>query len=133
MERFWTRLARGKLFMPLLSELICLASSVKFNYQPLAAGGGAPQSDRPEPLPLAGRTSLQALPKTAPIVRCELAATAPTPLDVQYRPAKIWVHWSSPTFSPCSSYRIDKFSPFRSEEHTSELQSLMRISYAVFC
>src|SRR3546814_10241007 len=25
------------------------------------------------------------------------------------------------------------FSPTRSEEHTSELQSLMRISYAVFC
>src|SRR3546814_3450543 len=25
------------------------------------------------------------------------------------------------------------FSPDRSEEHTSELQSLMRISYAVFC
>src|SRR3546814_2487547 len=25
------------------------------------------------------------------------------------------------------------FPPFRSEEHTSELQSLMRISYAVFC
>src|SRR3546814_2587302 len=25
------------------------------------------------------------------------------------------------------------FSSFRSEEHTSELQSLMRISYAVFC
>src|SRR3546814_4444596 len=25
------------------------------------------------------------------------------------------------------------FCPFRSEEHTSELQSLMRISYAVFC
>src|SRR3546814_4840434 len=25
------------------------------------------------------------------------------------------------------------FEPFRSEEHTSELQSLMRISYAVFC
>src|SRR3546814_2153240 len=26
-----------------------------------------------------------------------------------------------------------QFSPGRSEEHTSELQSLMRISYAVFC
>src|SRR3546814_6904495 len=25
------------------------------------------------------------------------------------------------------------FAPIRSEEHTSELQSLMRISYAVFC
>src|SRR3546814_1458184 len=28
---------------------------------------------------------------------------------------------------------IDKVSMVRSEEHTSELQSLMRISYAVFC
>src|SRR3546814_2165198 len=26
-----------------------------------------------------------------------------------------------------------KMRPYRSEEHTSELQSLMRISYAVFC
>src|SRR3546814_2795159 len=28
---------------------------------------------------------------------------------------------------------IDGWRRFRSEEHTSELQSLMRISYAVFC
>src|SRR3546814_8352894 len=28
---------------------------------------------------------------------------------------------------------VDKFMSERSEEHTSELQSLMRISYAVFC
>src|SRR3546814_2105182 len=28
---------------------------------------------------------------------------------------------------------IDWWAPWRSEEHTSELQSLMRISYAVFC
>src|SRR3546814_4784090 len=28
---------------------------------------------------------------------------------------------------------LDGFGQFRSEEHTSELQSLMRISYAVFC
>src|SRR3546814_7311680 len=28
---------------------------------------------------------------------------------------------------------LDKFLADRSEEHTSELQSLMRISYAVFC
>src|SRR3546814_1385380 len=33
----------------------------------------------------------------------------------------------SPTISPSAS------GPWRSEEHTSELQSLMRISYAVFC
>src|SRR3546814_1472929 len=29
--------------------------------------------------------------------------------------------------------RLDLHAPVRSEEHTSELQSLMRISYAVFC
>src|SRR3546814_15183810 len=28
---------------------------------------------------------------------------------------------------------LDKYAGVRSEEHTSELQSLMRISYAVFC
>src|SRR3546814_2378968 len=28
---------------------------------------------------------------------------------------------------------VDNWEAFRSEEHTSELQSLMRISYAVFC
>src|SRR3546814_1669645 len=31
------------------------------------------------------------------------------------------------------SYCLGWLKPFRSEEHTSELQSLMRISYAVFC
>src|SRR3546814_6847087 len=29
--------------------------------------------------------------------------------------------------------RDERQAPFRSEEHTSELQSLIRISYAVFC
>src|SRR3546814_8417922 len=33
---------------------------------------------------------------------------------------------------PCIDARLD-ISHDRSEEHTSELQSLMRISYAVFC
>src|SRR3546814_7438077 len=32
-----------------------------------------------------------------------------------------------------SAEEIDASSAFRSEEHTSELQSLMRISFAVFC
>src|SRR3546814_5553621 len=36
---------------------------------------------------------------------------------------------------PVQGYRspFQGLGPFRSEEHTSELQSLMRISYAVFC
>src|SRR3546814_7414414 len=38
-------------------------------------------------------------------------------------------------FAFLCSARLHKFwtEPTRSEEHTSELQSLMRISYAVFC
>src|SRR3546814_8734974 len=32
-----------------------------------------------------------------------------------------------------SQLEYDEMTEFRSEEHTSELQSLMRISYAVFC
>src|SRR3546814_8061558 len=37
--------------------------------------------------------------------------------------------------SPCTSadHALLSTGVFRSEEHTSELQSLMRISYAVFC
>src|SRR3546814_7095525 len=31
------------------------------------------------------------------------------------------------------SHRLEELKRIRSEEHTSELQSLMRISYAVFC
>src|SRR3546814_13786987 len=33
----------------------------------------------------------------------------------------------------CNRHRREQLRPARSEEHTSELQSLMRISYAVFC
>src|SRR3546814_7923304 len=34
---------------------------------------------------------------------------------------------------PGSGHEVNASAAFRSEEHTSELQSLMRISYAVFC
>src|SRR3546814_2408612 len=37
------------------------------------------------------------------------------------------------TFSPAGCATTEISAPSRSEEHTSELQSLMRISYAVFC
>src|SRR3546814_5237430 len=40
---------------------------------------------------------------------------------------------SSPSSHPAPPLRYAKSQTRRSEEHTSELQSLMRISYAVFC
>src|SRR3546814_3996225 len=36
-------------------------------------------------------------------------------------------------FTSSKAFRVSGKKAFRSEEHTSELQSLMRISYAVFC
>src|SRR3546814_3911985 len=41
-------------------------------------------------------------------------------------------HWKRPNRSARST-NCHCAPPMRSEEHTSELQSLMRISYAVFC
>src|SRR3546814_10816852 len=46
------------------------------------------------------------------------------------------VQKSRPAFFNCSKLRgpeVIAVAEIRSEEHTSELQSLMRISYAVFC
>src|SRR3546814_8588296 len=40
---------------------------------------------------------------------------------------------SKMTEAEMCSWCADRVPYFRSEEHTSELQSLMRISYAVFC
>src|SRR3546814_1757941 len=48
---------------------------------------------------------------------CAKASSAfPRPKTSYNSPTRSWIHL-----------------PMRSEEHTSELQSLMRISYAVFC
>src|SRR3546814_7283010 len=53
-----------------------------------------------------------------------------------------WAQWNDPYPKPCYLFAIvagdlrahsDSFTTMRSEEHTSELTSLMRISYAVFC
>src|SRR3546814_4109880 len=70
-----------------------------------------------------------------------LAATAPTSMTASTTsPAGSWPSTarSSPTttLTPVPSSRPSddlEGRAHRSEEHTSELQSLMRISYAVFC
>src|SRR3546814_9162379 len=56
----------------------------------------------------------------------EARVHAPSQGDQAHRPAQPFAGSSSSTLSAGRHRR-------RSEEHTSELQSLMRISYAVFC
>src|SRR3546814_2141482 len=47
---------------------------------------------------------------------------------------RTWIVAYSAAEAPATYYRYDRADGGgRSEEHTSELQSLMRISYAVFC
>src|SRR3546814_8422881 len=72
---------------------------------------------------------------------CEILHTGPRlQFDFQIRPGddqlviakleqEIRQHWQGLT----SLADTDNCRPCRSEEHTSALQSLMRISYAVFC
>src|SRR3546814_4505604 len=48
-------------------------------------------------------------------------------------PASIRASSELPHRDPQHHRRGREIEPVRSEEHTSELQSLMRISYAVFC
>src|SRR3546814_9571542 len=68
----------------------------------------------------------------------ESADTGPTGrFRESYRLAKFREGLTSISFQFCDNLPVELIHPFilflRSEEHTSELQSLMRISYAVFC
>src|SRR3546814_10333319 len=48
-------------------------------------------------------------------------------------PSRTTLMYAPPSNAAMKEPRQRSSSPARSEEHTSELQSLMRISYAVFC
>src|SRR3546814_1507189 len=47
--------------------------------------------------------------------------------------AKVGIGLAAIAFKRGDDFPVELVHAFRSEEHTSELQSLMRISYAVFC
>src|SRR3546814_5953506 len=57
-------------------------------------------------------------------------------LDAAGQLAGFWLRERNTGVPNCFPFRVRSvklYAPPRSEEHTSELQSLMRISYAVFC
>src|SRR3546814_5602267 len=62
---------------------------------------------------------------------CAVARSALRPWPFMALSSRSWVAASLP--SSRTSGAVVEPSPSRSEEHTSELQTLMRISYAVFC
>src|SRR3546814_7429215 len=83
---------------------------------PAAQAAAIPPAGQPDPAPTT-------IPAQNPAPREQAAASAmrwphPEHARPEFQPLRGW-----PAFA----------APRRSEEHTSELQSLMRISYAVFC
>src|SRR3546814_7898605 len=85
-----------------------------------------------------GSTNSAHTPHDAP--RWILLLPPGLPRSARGRPAPPTVLWSAyqPPAAPTLRVRIRagaerRVGPWRSEEHTSELQSLMRHSYAVFC
>src|SRR3546814_2500962 len=81
------------------------------------------------PKPPCARTYRPA-PKSAPTALIRGCAWPPAPASCKPKPAPCAVH---PITSACAAKGRPRGPCMRSEEHTSELQSLMRISYAVFC
>src|SRR3546814_3302457 len=61
------------------------------------------------------------------------SARQPTPMKPSHRRCPISAPISTAKFAQFATEIIRKSPLCRSEEHTSELQSLMRNSYAVFC
>src|SRR3546814_8151489 len=94
---------------------------------------GVVRSDGQDVVPLAiehllyrchGAIPASRMPDGSPVIQKTLARSG---MHRKHRQSSL----GSPLRRPSSASRSDRFS--RSEEHTSELQSLMRISYAVFC
>src|SRR3546814_6511017 len=70
------------------------------------------------------------------MVGCRRAPTASSPLPPsrpRRRPEPPCEAWPRSPYDGCGGTNSSPSGTNRSEEHTSELQSLMRISYAVFC
>src|SRR3546814_2890261 len=67
--------------------------------------------------------------------RCSIVLPIPTDTGATSRSARSRGNWSTGCAldDAAEIHDQDAVADVRSEEHTSELQSLMRISYAVFC
>src|SRR3546814_8055003 len=101
-----------------------------------------PRSTRPDtlfpytPLFRSGHTGAELIRLTAGHPRFELVFVSSRELDGQPVSAHVAEYEGSLRYANVPHESLGDFNVdacVRSEEHTSELQSLMRISYAVFC
>src|SRR3546814_3285826 len=110
--RVWKRPGRVARFVPLRRRFVPMAASRSL--QSVVARGGL------------GPERLRALRLRQRPRRPGLVASPTACSEADYSAGRAWNRLPAREFDTCQG-------PPRSEEHTSELQSLMRISYAVFC
>src|SRR3546814_5350952 len=79
------------------------------------------------------RRILMVISDGAPVDDSTLSVNPGNYLDRHLREVIDWIEKRSPVELTAIGIGHDVTRYYRSEEHTSELQSLMRISYAVFC
>src|SRR3546814_5803161 len=75
----------------------------------------------PAPIAAASDSSMNCTDAAPALLAASRIARRSTIVDPDGTQITTWLRWTK------------RLAPPRSEEHTSELQSLMRISYAVFC
>src|SRR3546814_4065314 len=110
-----------------MRSMECIRLRVKdvdFGRGEIVVRNGKGGKDRRVPLPLRLREPLQAA-----IERARLQHAA----DVAEGFGEVWLPHALARKFPNAARETGWQYVFRSEEHTSELQSIMRISYAVFC
>src|SRR3546814_7448768 len=91
-------------------------------------------SDLPETLQPFPRTTVTAMCWSMKAKRIAASLPSVVPLAaIAIIPTSICIYLRGKDTAGRMEARFNYSTGFRSEEHTSELQSLMRISYAVFC
>src|SRR3546814_10518252 len=99
-------------------------------------GNHAVHGQRPDVLPALETLGIKRHADTImPDDLAEVAAASPENIEIASKgiASETLLHLQGQAAHAAPHVRVPRRDPYRSEEHTSELQSLMRISYAVFC
>src|SRR3546814_4488364 len=124
---------------PLAFGVSALPVPTIFSSLPSFTSHSQPLPNWPTPLALNSSLNLSKLPKALSMAPASAPLGLPPPPGFMQFQKKVWFHtWAAwlnrvPELDLMISSSDLLALSVRSEEHTSELQSLMRISYAVFC
>src|SRR3546814_595205 len=106
-------------------------SSISVKWKPAHSAGYCPHHNTPEP---SSSTKSLRLPSLSLTKKFSTTTTLPSSRTIfRFTPSRSNVRTCSGAIFNFPMEGDELCITFRSEEHTSQLQSLMRLSYAVFC